>query len=352
MRSHLPKPLILLNLAIACCSPGVGQTAQPTGTPAINSVPAITPITPIVVPITPIIKKPPVAIPQTPPPAMPVKAIAIPVIQPSKLSLSTLKPDTPSITAKPKLTLDPKKYYQVKTGENLDAISKRSGQSAKNLAKWNHLAPPYAVQSGQILNLFDLSGPTPAKPPNLKQNAANIDPNKKKRDGLQKSTNSVVKSKQIATIISSPEKPTALASDKEKNKASHKAATKKGKTAQLSFKWPINGNIVKGFSTSNNQGIDIENKMPKQSVLASEAGQVVYAGSGLSNLKNLIIIKHDQQYLTAYANNSKLLVTEEQQVKTGQIIAEITTQAKKNNALHFEIRKNGTPVNPMNLLSK
>jgi lipoprotein NlpD len=356
MHSHVSKPLILLNLTLACCIPGAGKTAQPTAipapTPTINSVPAITPIMPIVVPITPIIEKPPVTAPQTPPPITPVKAIAIPIIPPSKLSLPTIKPGKPPITAKAKLTLDPKKYYQVRNGDNLDSISKKSGQSFKNLAKWNHLSPPYAVQNGQILNLFDLSGPTPAKQQPLQQTAPGISLNKKNRDGIQKSTISLAKNKQITNIISSPENSAVLISDKEKTEAPKKAVSKKGKSAPLSFKWPINGKIIKGFSKSNNQGIDIENKMAKQTVIAAEAGQVVYAGSGLSNLKNLIIIKHDQQYLTAYANNSKLLVTEEQHVKTGQTIAEITTQPKKNSTLHFEIRKNGTPINPMNLLSK
>jgi lipoprotein NlpD len=117
----------------------------------------------------------------------------------------------------------------------------------------------------------------------------------------------------------------------------------------LNFKWPIKGKIVKNFSQSANKGIDITGKLG-QAVAASEAGKVVYSGQGLLGYGNLLIIKHNDLYLSAYANNSKLLVAEGHSVKKGQIIALVGQVGLNQASLHFEIRKNGIPVNPLSLL--
>jgi lipoprotein NlpD len=117
----------------------------------------------------------------------------------------------------------------------------------------------------------------------------------------------------------------------------------------LNFKWPIKGKVVKNFSQSANKGIDIAGKLG-QAVTATEAGKVVYSGQGLLGYGNLLIIKHNDVYLSAYANNSKLLVAEGHSIKKGQIIALVGQVGSNHASLHFEIRKNGIPVNPLNLL--
>lgn len=118
---------------------------------------------------------------------------------------------------------------------------------------------------------------------------------------------------------------------------------------KLNFQWPIKGKIVKNFPQSDNKGIDIAGKFG-QPVSATEAGKVVYSGQGLLGYGNLLIIKHNDLYLSAYANNSQLLVAEGQSVKKGQHIALVGQIGPKQATLHFEIRKNGKPVNPLSLL--
>ena len=123
------------------------------------------------------------------------------------------------------------------------------------------------------------------------------------------------------------------------------------KTAELNFGWPIKGRILKRFSPSRNKGIDIGGKKG-QSVKATETGQVVYGGQGLFGFGKLLIIKHNDAYLSAYANTRRLLVKEGQYVDKGQFIAELGDVGIKRTSLHFEIRKNGKPVNPFILLPK
>lgn len=121
------------------------------------------------------------------------------------------------------------------------------------------------------------------------------------------------------------------------------------KSTSLDFDWPIKGKVLKRFSTAHNKGIDIAGKKG-QPVKSAEAGKVVYDGQGLRGFGKLLIIKHNAVYLSAYANNSRLLVKEGQLVKKGQVIAEVGNVGSKRASLHFEIRKNGKPVNPLNLM--
>lgn len=128
-------------------------------------------------------------------------------------------------------------------------------------------------------------------------------------------------------------------------------STDNKKMLKLIFEWPIKGRISKSFNQSNKKGIDIAGKIG-QKVRAAEAGKIAYSGEGLLGFGNLIIIKHNDLYLSAYGNNSRLLVKEGEQVKKGQVIAQVGKALSKKAALHFEIRKNGKPVNPLKLLPK
>ncbi len=156
----------------------------------------------------------------------------------------------------------------------------------------------------------------------------------------------VADSKTKAIITSPPEKMSDI------RKKIPVISAENKKMLQLNFGWPMKGVIAKDFSSSENKGIDITVKESKQTVSAAEAGKVVYQGQGLVGLRNLIIIKHDNDYLTAYANNNRSAVKEGQQVSKGQAIAEIGMTGKQQKPLHFEIRKNGNPINPLELLPK
>ena len=124
------------------------------------------------------------------------------------------------------------------------------------------------------------------------------------------------------------------------------------KMVELNFGWPIKGRVLKAFSLSRNiKGIDITGKKG-QSVKATERGKVVYGGQGLIGFGKLLIIRHNEVYLSAYANASRLLVKEGQHVEKGQVIAELGDVGIKRTSLHFEIRKNGKAVNPLKLLPK
>ena len=156
---------------------------------------------------------------------------------------------------------------------------------------------------------------------------------------------------------SAPDKPKLndKKPDAEKNRRSKQSQSivsiDQKKRVELSFGWPIKGRVLKSFSPSRNKGIDIVGKQG-QSVKATEAGQVVYVGQGLIGFGKLLIIKHTNAYLSAYANTGRLLVKEGQRVDKGQPIAQVGDVGIKRTSLHFEIRKNGKPVNPFILLPK
>lgn len=123
-------------------------------------------------------------------------------------------------------------------------------------------------------------------------------------------------------------------------------------TPRLSFGWPLAGNILKNYAQTGKKGIKIAGKKG-QTVRAAEGGKVVYSGQGLIGYGNLLIIKHNDQYLTAYANNNALLAKEGDVVKKGQEIATVGVVGTSRRAmLHFEIRKRGKSVNPLTILPK
>jgi lipoprotein NlpD len=117
--------------------------------------------------------------------------------------------------------------------------------------------------------------------------------------------------------------------------------------------WPTTGPIIKAFSLNRNvnKGIDLGGKLG-EAVSSAGDGTVVYAGNGILGYGNLIIIKHNQEFLSAYAHNSRVLVEEGTNVKVGQVIAEIGSSGTDRNKLHFEVRREGKPVNPLYYLPR
>ena len=205
--------------------------------------------------------------------------------------------------------------HQVEKGETLYSIAWRYGRDYRDLATINRISAPYLLKPGEIIRLHVAKNNEPAPkrkwtPPKPKQNSGN--------------------------------------SPVRKNVEPVKVAV----AGPLQWRWPAQGKLVGTFSSwTDNKGIDIA--APKGSpVLAAAPGTVVYAGDGLIGYGNLVIIKHDAQYLSAYAHNQRILVSEKDNVKVGAKIAEIGSTGSKNVKLHFEIRKNGNPVNPLNYLPK
>lgn len=216
-----------------------------------------------------------------------------------------------------------KKYYLVKQGDTLYSISFRAKINFKTLAVWNNLSPPYELGVGQRVRLY--SARKLFKKRVVRKKTVAILP--KRRRTSQKS-NRIERS-------SSQKKPTI--------------SIDKTKVLKFNPSWPVRGKIVKTFSQTDNTGIDIRGNVG-QKVRAVDAGKIVYSGSGLKTYGNLLIIKHNDLYLSAYAYNQKLFVNEGQFVDKGQVIAEMGGVGRKKALLHFEIRKNGNSVNPINFL--
>lgn len=204
------------------------------------------------------------------------------------------------------------KLHTVRSGETLYAIAFRYDTDYRRLAIINHLKPPYSLRVGQVLSL---KGIVP------KSNHFHSAP----RPNLH----ILYKPKQ--KIIYSP---------------AYNVRSSSG------WLWPVTGRVVTTFIPSQGKkGINIAcNRGDK--VRASASGVVAYAGSGLAGYGNLIIIKHSNEYLTAYGNNARNLVTEGQRVNAGQVIAEAGLIDRSYWGVHFEIRRAGVPVNPLNYLQK
>jgi len=228
-----------------------------------------------------------------------------------------------------------KNFHVVRSGETLFQISQKYGYSHKVLARWNGIRPPYRIQAGQLIRI---SPPTViVKAQGSQRKQAPVVDNRKPAQSKPK-----VKAKPKSTSQSTPRV-------KQKPKVNFKKplSTPSNKSTSTKFGWPLKGKIVSGFSGTRrgNQGIDIAGTAG-QTVHAAAAGRVVYSGHGLRQLGQLIIIKHDSRFLSAYGFNSQLLVKEGDKVRPGQKIAVIGKNKTGRYVLHFEIRRDGSPVNP------
>ena len=212
-------------------------------------------------------------------------------------------------------SIDPDaRWVRVEKGDSLYAISRRYDISINELAQLNQLKKPYTIHPGQTIFLKPLRSSTTVKKPATK------------------------------TTRSSTAKPKTSAPSRSQSTAYQWPKT-------VRWQKPANGKIIKKFNRnkSDAKGIDIAGKRGDP-VLASAGGKVVYSGNGLISYGNLIIIKHNKTYLSAYAYNERLLVKEGDVVKAGQKIATMGNKEKSSPQLHFEIRRNGKPVDPLRYL--
>ncbi len=222
-------------------------------------------------------------------------------------------------------------YYTVKSGDTLLRVALDHGQSARDLARWNHLDNPNLIEVGQVLRVV------PPAPEVAAARPANAVP---------------AMSAPVAAVAAQPASAASAASAAASAKSVAATPTASASTEgddPVSFQWPVRGNLISGFDETKNKGLDIAGKAGDP-VLAAADGKVVYAGSGLRGYGNLIIVKHNNTYLTADAHNQTLLVKEEQAIKRGQKIAEMGNSDADQVKLHFEIRRQGKPVDPVKYL--
>ena len=224
--------------------------------------------------------------------------------------------------------------YTVQKGDTLYSIAFSAGQDFRSLAKNNSIPSPYVIYPGQVISLAATTSHALASNSPVKQK---ITPTKIKQKTNKKLKKNLDQPKQREYVR------------KQANKIVSNA--KPSSSSKVKWFWPAKGKVTKRFSNKENgyKGLQITNRTGA-SVLAAAQGTVVYAGNALRGYGNLIILKHNDDYLSAYAHNSKLLVREKQKVKAGQKIAEMGKSESSVTALRFEIRYRGQAVNPAKYL--
>lgn len=210
-------------------------------------------------------------------------------------------------------------YYSVRSGDTLTKIALDHGQAWRDIAKWNGLDNPNVIEVDQVLRVVP-----PVVPP------VSAEP-KAPAPQRQASTPQVAQAQTVQQSAPQAASPSNTTDD------------------GMAFAWPHQGAVLAGFDEAKNKGLDFAGKAGDP-VMAAADGKVVYAGSGLRGYGNLVILKHNNTYLTAYAHNQTLLVKEDQTVQKGQRIAEMGSTDADRVKLHFEIRKQGKPVDPTKYL--
>ncbi|OLL30306.1 peptidase [Burkholderia sp. SRS-W-2-2016] len=206
-------------------------------------------------------------------------------------------------------------YYRVERGDTLSKIARGNRQSVQNIARWNNLSNPDAIEVGQVLRVAAPAGAA--------------------------STSGAIRSGGNNGGANASAAPRPAPAPADNGPATAPTA--------ISLVWPTDGNVIRRFDGSNSKGIDIS-AAPGTPVVAAAPGTVVYAGNGLRGYGNLLILKHDADYLTAYAHNRALFVKEGEAVKRGQKIAEMGDTDSDRTMLHFELRYQGRSIDPSRAL--
>lgn len=223
----------------------------------------------------------------------------------------------------------PPGYYRVKRGDTLYRIALENGQSYRDVAAWNSLVNANQIEVGQLLRVV---------PPGADVSA-----------GTGVTTMPVAPGGvQAQPIDQARPVPAPIPSTAAAGGASAPAASASAADSAIKLAWPVIGQLIGHFDEKGNKGIDIAGKKGDP-VQAADDGRVIHVGP-LRGYGNLVIIKHNDTYLTAYGHNDKVLVTEQATVRKGQKIAEMGNSDTDRVKLHFEVRKNGKPVDPMRYL--
>lgn len=261
-------------------------------------------------------------------------------------------------------TVDPRpEFYTVQRGDTLYSIALDNGLDYKEVAEWNGLGDPNVIRSGQVLRLRSpeqTAAPAVQVKPATVASAVEARPLVAPRSDVKTEPRAVKLpySEQNLALLSRPRTAATETGPEPKAEAKPQPKSEPQPAARLEpqadddkvdWGWPAAGRVVVQFSEPNNKGVDIGGRMGDP-VFASASGRVVYSGSGLRGYGKLIIIKHNNTYLSAYAHNSEMLVKEGQSVVKGQKIGELGNTDADSAKLHFEIRRLGKPVDPLKFL--
>jgi lipoprotein NlpD len=232
--------------------------------------------------------------------------------------------------------------YTVRAGETLYSIAWRADSDVRQLAKLNNIRPPYNIYSGQKLFLVSKNKGKSTKPSNSKHSSK-----------YQTKSSNPTSTKVVKKTVASSKKQ-AYGENVSGTKVVRSNIPKTSFSQKVRrWQWPVKGKIIATFSSKvqGNKGIDIAGRRGTN-IRASASGKVVYAGSALRGYGKLIIIKHNDDYLSAYAHNDKILVKEQQQIKSGDVIAKMGNTDAQRVMLHFEVRFRGKSVDPLKYLPK
>jgi len=228
-------------------------------------------------------------------------------------------------------------YYTVKPGDTVIRIGLETGQSHKDISRWNALENPNRIEVGQVLRIVPPVADTAVVAKPVSSGTVTTTPI------------ASAASPSTATAVAPAKAASAPAAGKPTAAAPAPVVVPAGGDEEIAWIWPAKGSVVGEFDDAKNKGVDIAGAAGDP-VLASADGKVVYAGAGLRGYGNLVILKHNNTYLTAYAHNQSLLVKEDQSVKKGQKIAEMGNSDSDKVKLHFEVRRQGKPVDPLKYL--
>ena len=263
-------------------------------------------------------------------------------------------------------------YRAVVPGDTLYSIAWEAGRDYREIAAWNHIPKPYTIKPGQQLRVLppaksEKSPPTPAPPePAGKRGVVAAKPDHKPST-VPKPPKPAVAPAHVVPPAAKPahsaggRKAEAKPADAGKSKRSDKLASARpgssvptSKTASMApgfWIWPAEGRVIGRYSEGDAKGLDIIGTRG-QPIHAAASGRVVYQGSGLRGYGQLIIIKHNDEFLSAYAHNDRIYVKEGDVVKRGQKIADMGSSGSDRVKLHFEIRRQGVPIDPLKYLPK
>ncbi|KAI1692642.1 peptidase family m23 domain-containing protein [Ditylenchus destructor] len=221
-------------------------------------------------------------------------------------------------------------YYTVKPGDTLIRIAMDNGQGWRDVARWNGMDNPNLIEVGQVLRVA---------PPGVDPTAVTTRP----------LASSKVETRPLDAKTAPATTPAASAASSTTTTATAAPSAGNKDDDDITWGWPASGQVAAGFDEVRNKGMSFAGKAGDP-VFAAADGRVMYAGAGLRGYGNMIIIKHSTNYLTAYAHNQTLLVKEDQVVRKGQKIAEMGSSDADAVKLHFEVRKQGKPIDPAKLL--
>ncbi|WP_101482178.1 peptidoglycan DD-metalloendopeptidase family protein [Janthinobacterium sp. 61] len=252
-------------------------------------------------------------------------------------------------------------YYTVKRGDTLLRIALEHGQNYRDLVAWNDLSNPNDIKVDQVLRVLPPNGDTGGAqtsaivmPPVTEiKPAAPVVPKKAGPRGEKRAYSDATLAELRAdggiTDAKPAPAPAPVAAAPAPAVVAAAPAAQAAGDDKISWMWPSEGKVIGTFDEGKNKGVDIAGKAGQQ-VVAAGAGKVMYAGSGIRGYGNLVIVKHSNSLLSAYAHNRSILVKEGQNVNKGQAIAEMGDSDADRVKLHFEIRQQGKPVDPSKFL--